>query len=308
MRELIAIGLLIAGAWWVGCSRDECDDRDVFGQKVERSDDAQSKCDAANQSSNPVDNSGGSSSGGTGGSGGGNTGGGSGGGTTGGGGESGPDAIAPTVVGFARDSTQQPQTSDLPIVFRVQFSEVINPVTFTAIDIINLGTATGVTYKITDSGDSKSFNISIMNASFGTLRPRIVVGSLSDLAGNLNTTNFDSSDSVDFVSGPLRITINQAESQPDPANLPPIYFRVDFSRPISPVTFSSADIVNQGTATGFSTLQFVKQDDLTWYISTGGSAGTFIPFIAAGSIQDTNGIQNLDSTSIDGKVTYEPGL
>lgn len=306
MRELIAIGLLIAGAWWVGCSRDECDDRDIFGQKVERSDDAQSKCDAGNQSSNPADNSGGSSGGGAGG-GGGSNGGGSGGGTTGGGGASGPDTIAPTVVGFARDSTQQPQTSDLPIVFRVQFSEVINPVTFTAADIINLGTAASVTYRITDSGDSKSFNISIMNATFGTLRPRIVIGGLSDVAGNLNATHFDSSDSVDFVSGPLRITINQGPYQIDPDELAPIDFVLVSSRPINQVTFTTSDVTTSGTSTGIS-WQVARQDDLTWYISATsvGSAGTVIPFISAGLIQDVNGIPNEASTGQDGMVTYQP--
>jgi hypothetical protein len=297
MRKLLAVGFVILGAWWVGCSRDECDDRDVFGQKVDRSPEKESECKASQQASNPGE--GGSSGGGNTGTGGGNSG--------GGGGESQPDTQAPTISTFARDSSQAPNTSSLPIVFKVTFSEVINPVTFSSADITNIGTATSVIWSVTNSGDSRTFSISVTSAGFGTLQPRISAGSFTDAAGNLNAVTLDSSESVNFVMGPLTMTINQGPYQIDPDELAPIDFVVVFSRPINPATFTTADVTNMGTATGIS-WQVAQQDSLTWYIAANSVsvAGTVIPVVPAGSIADTLGNVNEASTGQDGSVTYQP--
>jgi hypothetical protein len=300
MGRMLVVCFFILGASWVGCSRGKCDDRDMFGQKVDRSPEKEAECNNTDQASNQ--NDGGASDTGAGG---GNTGGGNGGGTTGGGPL--PDTVAPSVTLFARDVSQAWQTSALPIVFKVSFSEVIDPVTFSSADITNVGTATAVVWRVTNSGDSKNFIISTTNSGFGTLQPRIVMGSFTDVAGNVNAVSADSSNSVNFVLGPLTMTINQAPYQIDPDEIAPIDFVVVFSRPINPATFTSADVVNVGTSTGIS-WQVAKQDDLTWYIAANSVSvpGTVIPVVSAGMIADSLGNLNEASTGQDGSVTYQP--
>ena len=112
---------------------------------------------------------------------------------------------------------QTTATNTLPVNFRITFNEVLNESSFAATDIENAGTATGVTWVVTDSGDHLTFNIAANVSGNGSLQPRILSGSVADLASNLNIGSTASSNVVTYVVAPLTVTLEQASGQLDDA-------------------------------------------------------------------------------------------
>src|SRR6266498_525405 len=111
------------------------------------------------------------------------------------------NGLAPTVT-INQDSTQSDPTSVLPIKFAIVFSEPITTSSFTVADNTQTGTASGITWTITDSGDHKNFVLqatAITNA--GTLIPSIAAGKVTDLAGNNNTASTSTDNTVTYSSG-----------------------------------------------------------------------------------------------------------
>ncbi len=105
------------------------------------------------------------------------------------------------------------------------------------------------------------------------------------------------------------VTVNQQGGQSDPTNTAPIAFNVVFSGAITAATFTTADITQNGTATG-----------ITWTITDSGdhqnfvlratvitSDGTVQPSIAAGLVTDSTNHSNTASTATDNTVTYTTG-
>jgi hypothetical protein len=92
-------------------------------------------------------------------------------------------------------SGQAAQTNFLPIRFSVIFSEPIDAKSFDpSVDISQKGTATGITWTITNSGDNKNFTLQAVAVNgAGTLIPSIDAGKVSDELGNpnINCTNCD---------------------------------------------------------------------------------------------------------------------
>ncbi len=92
---------------------------------------------------------------------------------------------------------QADPTSVLPIYFTVVFSEPIIASTFTSADITQTGTATGITWVITDSGDHMSFTLSATTLTAkGTLKPYIVANRVTDIAGNNNFASTSTDNTV----------------------------------------------------------------------------------------------------------------
>jgi len=110
---------------------------------------------------------------------------------------------APLAVTVNQSSSQADPAKTAPISFDVVFSKAINVATFTTADITQSGTATGVTWSITDSGDHLNF---VLNAtavgSNGTVVPTIAANVINDTVGNNNTasTSTDHSVTYDTVS------------------------------------------------------------------------------------------------------------
>ncbi|MEI6834634.1 MAG: hypothetical protein WCL28_11650, partial [bacterium] len=125
------------------------------------------------------------------------------------------DDVLPSVVSFGRAAGQMALTNSLPVNFRLIFSEPINPSSFTTNDIANAGTATGIAWTITDSGDRKSFTIQASAANNGTIIPQLSAGAITDPAANTNSSASTASNSVGYSVAPLTVTINQAASQID---------------------------------------------------------------------------------------------
>ena len=215
-------------------------------------------------------------------------------------------ADAPSVT-INQAAGQVDPTNVLPIKFTVVFSEAIIPSTFTPPDIIQNGTATGVTWAITDSGDHTNFSLSAtVVTGAGSLKPFIDINRVLDLVSINNTASTSTDNTVLYdITGPF-VTVNQAGGQADPATTLPIKFTVLFSEPINPSTFTSADITQSGTAIVNTWASPADSGDhMSFTISARALSrnGTIIPSIAAGKVTDVLGNNNNSSTSTDNIVT-----
>ena len=106
------------------------------------------------------------------------------------------DTVAPTVT-VNQASTQADPTSVLPIRFSVVFSEPIIASIFTPADITQNGTATGIMWSITNSGDNRNFTLSATALTgSGTLIPSIAANRVTDLVGNINVASTSTDNSV----------------------------------------------------------------------------------------------------------------
>ena len=110
------------------------------------------------------------------------------------------DASAPPTVTVNQASTQADPTSVLPVNFSVVFSEPINAGICTPADITQNGTATGITWSITNSGDNTNFTLSATAVlGSGTLVPSIPANRVTDLAGNINPASTSTDNSVTYA-------------------------------------------------------------------------------------------------------------
>lgn len=221
------------------------------------------------------------------------------------------DHLAPTVT-INQDTGQPDPTGDTPVNFTVAFSEQIDVSTFTISDITQNGTATGVTWRITDSGDHTHFILSaIAIAAPGiiTLQPLIQSNKVTDISGNGNNASTSIDNQVTFNNDiPPSVTVNQASGQADPTTILPIKFTVVFSEAINPNTFITTDITQTGTATGVNWAIADSGDHTNFTLSATAATGygTIIPTILANKVTDLVGRNNLQSTSTDNTVTYSP--
>ena len=219
------------------------------------------------------------------------------------------DSTAPTVT-VNQAGAQADPTNVTPINFDVVFSEAINPATFTAADITQNGTSTGITWTITNSGDNINFTLAAtVVATNGTVVPSISIGTFADAGGNTNTAASTSTDnSVTYNSTAPTVTVNQAGAQADPTNATPINFDVVFSEAINPATFTAADITQNGTSTGITWTITNSGDNINFTLAATvvTTNGTVVPSISIGTFADAGGNTNTAaSTSTDNSVTYD---
>jgi len=215
------------------------------------------------------------------------------------------DTVAPTVT--VNQAVGQPDpTGFFPVKFAVVFSEPIVASIFTSSDITQNGTATGVTWTITDSGDHMNFTLSATAATgSGTLQPSIAANRITDLVGNNNSASTSTDNSVVYDITRPTVTVNQATGQADPTTTLPINFTVVFSEPIEVTTFTTADIIQAGTASGIVWAITDSGDHKTFTLSaiTMTKNGTLVPAIGVNRVTDLAGNSNFASTSTDNSVT-----
>jgi len=114
------------------------------------------------------------------------------------------DSGRPGVTVNQAASQPDPATT-LPITFTVVFSEPIIPSIFTPDDITQNGTAPGVTWSITDTGDHTTFTLMATGTTgFGTLRPSIAANRVTDMVGNNNTPSTSTDNIVKYVVVPTQ--------------------------------------------------------------------------------------------------------
>jgi len=112
------------------------------------------------------------------------------------------DSGSPSVTVNQAVGQPDPATS-LPITFSVVFSEPIIPSIFTPDDITQNGTAPGVTWVITDSGDHTKFTLqATATTGYGTLIPSIAANRVTDMVGNNNTASTSTDNIVEYIVVP----------------------------------------------------------------------------------------------------------
>ncbi|MBK6792330.1 MAG: lamin tail domain-containing protein [Anaerolineales bacterium] len=220
------------------------------------------------------------------------------------------DNTIPTVT-INQAGTQIDPANTLPVIFSVIFSEPIDATTFTAADIRQNGTALGVTWNLTNSGDNQNFTLSAVASSAGTLISSLNAGTdssvvIKDRAGNHNAASTSADNNVTFIDNiPPTVTINQPGTQSDPTSALPINFTVQFSEPINAATFASADITQTGTAVSVvCSITNSGANQIFTLAATSSGYGTLVPSIAANRVTDLSGNNNSASTSADNSVTF----
>lgn len=110
------------------------------------------------------------------------------------------DLTGPAVT-VNRATSQAAASATLPIHFTVVFDEAITASSFTTADITQNGTATGITWTITDSGDQKTFALAAtaISGNVGTLQPSIVAGAISDAAGNASSVSTSTDNTAYYI-------------------------------------------------------------------------------------------------------------
>ncbi len=211
-------------------------------------------------------------------------------------------------VTIDQDPAQADPASAVPVNFAVAFSQPINVSTFTASDITQNGTAPGVTWSITDSGNHMNFTLSATTLTGnGTIIPSIAAGTVtdSDGYGNAASTSVDNTVTYNDTTPPT-VTINKALTQASPTSVLPINFSVAFFEPINTGTFTVDDINQTGTATGitWSITDSGDHTNFTLSATAVNTAGTLIPSLGAGKVTDLAGNNNAASTSTDNTVTF----
>ncbi len=215
------------------------------------------------------------------------------------------DTIPPSVT-VNQAAGQSDYTNVLPIHFTVVFSEPIVASIFTTSDITQTGTASGINWILTDSGDHKTFTLSATAVnSAGTVVPFIDANRVIDFVGNNNLASTSTDNVVVYDTAAPTVTVNQAAGQRDPATSLPIRFTVVFSEGIDASTFTVDDITQSGSAVVTAWGITDSGDHSTFTLSALGLSknGTVTPSIATGKIMDLAGNSNRASTSTDNTVT-----
>jgi alpha-tubulin suppressor-like RCC1 family protein len=217
------------------------------------------------------------------------------------------DNVAPTLT-INQNGGQSDPINTLPISFTIVASEALDPATFTIADITQNGTAAGITWNLSDSGNHINYTLTataITNP--GTVVPSIITSRVTDVAGNNNTASTSTDNSVTYDITQPTVTINQGTGQLDPINALPITFKIVFSEEVTTASFTTADITQNGSATGITWGLTDSGDHINWTLTATaiGSPGTVIPTISANKVIDVAGNNNTASTSTDNSVTYD---
>jgi hypothetical protein len=126
--------------------------------------------------------------------------------------------MAPSVASFVRVAAQAAATSTLPILFDIQFSQPIVSGSFTASDLSNTGTATGVGFFVASSSDNVTFRIQAnAAATSGTIIPRLAAGAVLNAAGMTNASAMSASSGVTYSRPVDSVPVNPV---PPPAPTP----------------------------------------------------------------------------------------
>jgi hypothetical protein len=120
------------------------------------------------------------------------------------------NGLPPTVT-VNQATGQADPTSTLPINFSVVFSETIDANSFTPSDITQTGTASGITWAVTDSGNHINFSLRATAVTGGgTLNPSVPANAVRDLGGQSNTASTSTDNTVTYVVvAPLTVIINE---------------------------------------------------------------------------------------------------
>ncbi len=174
------------------------------------------------------------------------------------------------------------------------------------------GTAGATTAVVSGSGMIYDVAVSGMTAN-GTVTASVADGAAQDEALNTSEASTSTDNQVNYVVGPVDVTVEQAAAQLDPTNTLPVNFTVTFGRPIDPLSFTAADLTLSSTGPGVpaATLtEIAPNDGTTFNAAVNGltAPGTVTVSLAADKVQDTAGNSNSASTSADNSVHFDASM
>ena len=145
------------------------------------------------------------------------------------------DKIAPTYT-LVKPASQVTPTASLPIHFTATFSE---PVTgLEVIDITKAGNSGGGVVAVTNpSGDRRTYDITVVGITDGTVTVNIAGGSVTDVAGNTNTASVTSA-AVRYDSAPPTV-VSITRLGPPITNSTSVSWAVTFSEAVTGVNVTS---------------------------------------------------------------------
>lgn len=205
------------------------------------------------------------------------------------------DTVRPTLT-IGQHASQLDPTGGVPVRFSVQFSEAIDPTTFTFHDIVLDGTSTTTvsTWNIVNSGDNRNFTIEAMAVGAdGQIVPIIPGNAVKDFAGNFNFIAVPGADNSVTINSTL-IAAPTLEQQAGPnaaTNSLPVEFLLHFNLPINQASFVTSDITQAGTAPGVTWTIINTGDDQTFRIiaNTATANGTIRPSLSANAVSSAGG-------------------
>ena len=214
------------------------------------------------------------------------------------------DVTSPTVTvnQSASGPVQNDPSNSTTIYFYVIFNE---PVNFTGAGLSFAGSTASGTLTVGDiQGSGAAYLVGITGmTSNGTVVVSVPAGQVADLAGNLNAASTSTDNQVTYDGVLPTLTIEQANTQSDPAVSEPVVFTVTYSEDVT--GFDAADVLLSGTAGGTRTITIVPINAQVYRVEiTNITSGTLIAEVRPNSAQDAALNWARGSTSIDNSVTY----
>jgi hypothetical protein len=168
------------------------------------------------------------------------------------------------------------------------------------------GTATGITWNIINSGDDINFTLQATAITGeGTVIPSLAAATVQTSFAADNTASTSTDNSVTYEMK-YTVTVNQKGAQADPTSSLPIEFDVVFGQAIDNASFTTADITQNGTASGITWNIINSGDDTNYTLQATviTNAGTVVPSIAIDSTT-SGSFKNYASASTDNSVDYQ---
>ena len=169
-------------------------------------------------------------------------------------------------------------------------------------DVTIGGTAGATAAIVTGGGAAYTVAVSGMTGD-GTVTVTIAAGVAVDIAGNANAASTSDDDTVTFDATAPTVTVEQADGQVDPTNVPSVDFTVVFSEAVT--GFGPEDVILGGTAG--ATTATVSGGGPVYTVTVTGMTddGTVAAGISAGAAVDAAGNASESSTGADNTVTLD---
>ena len=209
------------------------------------------------------------------------------------------DTVAPSVSSFT--SAVASPTASTSIAYALTFDESVTGLA--GADFANAGTATGCVFTPSaSSGGSVTVTVTGCGAS-GTLRPRLLANTLSDLAGNSGpAANSDATTTLTLDRVPPVVS-SFTSAVASPTASTSIAYALTFDESVTGL--AGADFANAGTATGCAFGVSGSGASYTVTVTGCGTSGTLAPRLAASSVADLLGNAGPVSATTGSSLTLD---
>ncbi len=225
-------------------------------------------------------------------------------------------STTPTLLSFTRQNPTSQFTNADELIFRITFNEAVEGVDLVGENDFDVIGVTGPAVTVSRIENGRIYDLRITGGDLinlnGTVELDLTVAhGITDIGGNsLPNTQPSTEETYSVDNIRPTVTINQSLTQVDPASALPINFTVAFNEPIDATTFTTADIRQNGTATGITWSIINSGDNQNFTLSAiASSAGTIVPSLNAGTdsivvVRDLAGNHNQASGGGDNSVTF----